>query len=496
MKILVVSEEFSRGGLETQIKTYYDNLPSDVEMVFAFQRYTKEVVLENAKIYTGFHFSFNDTIKEFCEDVERLVDIINTEKIDVIHLHPFYSFFATLFASQLTKTKLIHSFHGFGSFNFLNSVTIASIFKYAFEIGAVAQLHTVSNIGKQCFEDIGYKNSVLIPNAVDTEYFKTIEYVNNKKWAIISRIDSDKISEIKQLLLNKATYGMEAIDIYGSGAEIESLENFIAENGLTETVQFKGYCNDIYNTLNQKYNGIAGIGRVVLEGISMGMPVFLIGYGKLTGFINQKLFDEILPLNFTNTRINSTNYEIPSAEELVKLQDNIKNVLSIKTLIKTYINSIQSAESIYMENLRKFYLELKALSENPEFSNRFYVNDRTVYSLAHNYIQSHSVDNSLNNMFIATDFCYYKYDELSAQDYNLQNLLQAENQALQVEIQKSQAENQRLQTEIDALKDSINILQQKEQYRFNQEQAYFDRRSKKLYVRIGRKIKRILKISR
>ena len=41
MKILVISEKFDNGGLETQIKTYYESLPSDVEMVFAFGIYTE-----------------------------------------------------------------------------------------------------------------------------------------------------------------------------------------------------------------------------------------------------------------------------------------------------------------------------------------------------------------------------------------------------------------------------------------------------------------------
>ncbi len=487
MKILVVSEKFSRGGLETQIKTYYENLPEDVEMVFAFSKYTNEVTLNNAKIYTGFHFSFNDTIEEFCNDVERLTEIINTEKIDVIHVHPFYSFFAALFASQLTKTKFIYSYHGFSSFNYLTTVTATSIFKYAFEIGAVAQLHAVSSIGINCFEAIGYKNNIFIPNPVDTEHFKTVEYINNKKWAIVSRIDVDKIAEIKLLLLNKEKYGMEAIDIYGTGAETESLESFIAENNLTDTVQLKGYCNDLYNTLNKKYNGIAGIGRVVLEGLAMGVPVFLIGYGKLTGFVNQKIFNEILSLNFTNNRINSTNYEMPSADELVKLQEKVKQSLSIDALIEAYISSIKTADSIYMENLQKFYLELKSLADNHDFSGHYFLTDRAVYNLAHNYIRSHSVDNSLNNMFIATDFSYRCYDELSITDYNIQKIFQAE-------IQKLQAENQRLQSEIETLKASINTLNQKEQYRFSREQAYFDRRSKRLYIRIGRKIRRILKL--
>lgn len=488
MKILVVSEEFSRGGLETQIKTYYENLPEDVEMIFAFQRYTESVILENAKIYTGFHFSFNDTIKDFCEDVERLIDIIKTEKIDVIHAHPFYSFFAPLFASQITKTKLIYSYHGFGSFNFLNTPVIASVFKYAFEVGAVAQLHTVSIVGKQCFEAIGYKNNVLLPNPVDLKRFQTAKYINNKKWALISRIDMDKIIEIKSLLLSKKEYGIDSIDVYGSGTEVEDLENFISENNLSDSVQFKGYCNDLYNTLNEKYNGIIGIGRVVIEGLAMGMPVFLIGYGKLTGFINKELYDQISLLNFINNKINDVNYNLPSDDDIIAIQNDIRKKLSIDEIIKTYINSIKNSDSIYMYNLSRLYLELKKLSENPDFSNCLFVNSRIVYDLLRNYIQRYSVDNDLNNMFIVTDYMHYKLDDLIYN--NIQNLLSEQRN----EMAQIKTINNELQDRLFYLQEQIEVLKQKEAYRFNREQAAFDRRSRKLYVRIGRKIKKFFKI--
>jgi hypothetical protein len=117
--------------------------------------------MENAKIYTGFHFCFNDTVSDFCDDVQRLIEIIETEKIDVIHAHPFHSFFAALFASQLTNIKLVYTYHGLGSFNFVGTNTTAAVFKYAFEIGAVAKLFSVSNRGVESFKKIGYNNQIL-----------------------------------------------------------------------------------------------------------------------------------------------------------------------------------------------------------------------------------------------------------------------------------------------------------------------------------------------
>ena len=112
MNILVVSDNFSIGGLETQIKTYYSNLPQNYKMIFCFGNYKEDVDLKNAQIYTDFSFSYADTIEKFCNDVEMLVKIINENKIDVIQVHPYYCFFASLFASQLTGVKLLYTYHG------------------------------------------------------------------------------------------------------------------------------------------------------------------------------------------------------------------------------------------------------------------------------------------------------------------------------------------------------------------------------------------------
>ena len=65
MKILVVCDNYSTGGLETQINTYYNNLSLGNKMIFAFGNYTKTDLLKNANIYDGFHFSYNDTINEY-----------------------------------------------------------------------------------------------------------------------------------------------------------------------------------------------------------------------------------------------------------------------------------------------------------------------------------------------------------------------------------------------------------------------------------------------
>lgn len=476
MKILVVSESFTRGGLETQIKTYYDNLPKNTEMVFAFSNYTQQVALDNAKIYSGFKFSYYDTLKDICDDTERLVEIIKIEKIDLIHVHPFFSFFAALFASQITKTKLIYSYHGVLSFNFLETTTAAAIFKYAAEINAIAQIHSVSEAGIKCFENIGYKNAVFMPNPIDLNKFESIKYINNKKWALFSRLDNDKLPEIKLFLLNKDNFGIEFVDIYGVGANSEELATFISDNNLSNKVFLKGFCNNLCNTLNNSYNGVVGIGRVVLEGLAMGMPVFFIGYGKISGFINKELYSKIKLANFSNYNINHTNFDFPSDLEISQIQQDVKNNLSIESVMKHYVLSLQSAYSSFVENFSNLFYELKKLSENENFSNCHFLTDRAVYNIVRNYIAKFTLDSNINNMFVNSDLSYQLFDIMNLKTETFSKLLENQN------------------TQILQLQSTVSELQRLEQQRFEHEEAERAKINKRMINRIKIKLSKLVNV--
>ncbi len=410
MNILVVSDNFSIGGLETQIKTYYSNLPQNYKMIFCFGNYKEDVDLKNAQIYTDFSFSYADTIEKFCNDVEMLVKIINENKIDVIQVHPYYCFFASLFASQLTGVKLLYTYHGQGSFNFLKTMISGPIFYHAFEKNCVAKLLTVTQNGKNCFERIGYKNIELIPNPIDEKKFPKATVVNNHKWALISRISDDKIEEIKKMILNIEKFGIDSVDIYGDGNKVEELKNFISEEELNSKINYIGYTNNLYQTVNNKYNGIIGIGRVVLESLMMGYPTILIGFGKITGFINKKIYLETKDYNFINNHTNIYNDKFPSTYDRNFLTNNVRKNYSINTIIKKYIMCLNDCDSINLQNLVDMYHEIEKLSKNEDLKDCYFYKERLIYNLVKEYIYKNSISPEINNIIVNTDTTYDLYD--------------------------------------------------------------------------------------
>lgn len=108
MNILIAADNFKFGGLETHIDTLYQELKNNNNVYFAFANFEDPYNYPEEIVYKDFHFNINCSIGEFCEDVERLVRIIETKNIDVININPFYSIYPILFAAHLTQVKDIY----------------------------------------------------------------------------------------------------------------------------------------------------------------------------------------------------------------------------------------------------------------------------------------------------------------------------------------------------------------------------------------------------
>ena len=258
-------------------------------LYFAFGEYNSSLNLEQSKIYEGFNFDESASVQEFCLDVQKLIDIIKENNIDIIHVHPFYSVFSAVFAAKITNTPIVYSFHGYGSLNFPYQVNDVILLQCMLE-SEVDKVFSVSELGVTAINNATCTNkTVFLPNSIDLEKFKKHNIINNKTWALISRIDIGKIEEINKVISMIDKIDIEKICIYGDGNKKEDLERLIKDKELTDKVILMGHSDNLWEELNGKYNGIIGIGRVAMEAISMGYPTMLIGYKKIAGIIDLKL---------------------------------------------------------------------------------------------------------------------------------------------------------------------------------------------------------------
>lgn len=165
-------------------------------MFFLFGKYDNNVYLKNALIYNNLcKFDTNPTIKEFCDDVQNIVDIVKKEKIDLIHNHPFYSMFPAVFAVNITNTKIVSTFHGRASSNFYDRINDTILFTF-FTNEYINKVFCVNYNNFKWLKNPS-NNIEYFPNIIDENIYKEHKIVLNNRWALISRLDEDKYLEIK-----------------------------------------------------------------------------------------------------------------------------------------------------------------------------------------------------------------------------------------------------------------------------------------------------------
>lgn len=423
MNILVVVENFTMGGLETYIYTQYSALKNTNNFVFAFGNYDSKYTFDDSKIYTGFNFKRNSTIGEFCDDVDKLVDIINDNNIDIIHSHPFFPIFPAVIASQITEKPLVYTYHGFSSYSFTNSNLQILLFNHFLE-NCINIIFCNSMTGEHFLKEHNNLNNIVsLPNSIDIKLYKKHKVLNNKCWALISRLDEDKYPEIIKLLQVLKDLDIEKICIYGDGSERTKIEEYVTDNNLTDKVDFMGFCADIYTELDGKYNGIIGIGRVVMEGLAMGYPTLIIGQNKISGIIDKEVFLKIKDHNFVNRLLTDITLEELN-QQLSKVYKNTKNYnlsseinkeFSSENISNKYLQTLFDIKFNKSLGIVEFYKELEKIKDE---SSEFFYESRHVYDLFKNNIGLWVLTSNVKNIITVFDN-YYKLLDKQQNDKNI-----------------------------------------------------------------------------
>ncbi len=406
MNLLIVSENFLNGGLETQINTMFQNLKGKITFFFAVKNYDTKWNLPN--IYTNFHFSNYCTINQFCEDVDNLIQIIQENNIDIIHVHPFYSFFPAVFAAKICKIPVVYTYQGISSYNFTCEINDTLLFNLLLDY-EVDKIFCVSSEGDEIFKNIVFdKNKItFLPNSIDLNKFGTAQMSSNKSWALVSRLDDDKISSIKLLLKILNSIDINELHIFGDGTNKNYLQQYISENNLNKKVFLEGHCDNLSQKLSKNFNGIMGIGRVAMEAISMGMPILLIGYNKISGMVDSNIYHYIKYENFTNK--NLPNISLNKLKEQISQIYNgtydktfynyFKEEFSSNTVSNLYYNELEKLNFSSLLNLQDLYNDIKSINDDDIFYNSF-----NIYTLLKKYFSFYIRQPHQKNLFIIGNY--------------------------------------------------------------------------------------------
>ena len=395
--ILVICESFIQGGAERHVLNQYQGLKNKCNFVFAFANYKPNNNLKDAKIYS---INLGKSINNFIETTDQIIDIVKKEKIELIHLHPFNTIFPAMFASQITSTPIVYTVHGYRSLNFSNDYNTDILFRTFLNYCKPS----VITVDKNYIDVLQYKylvqNISYIPNSIDTKLFKNNKCVKNNKWLIISRLDYDKKREITEVFKNLNEMEI-ALDIIGDGVCRNELEQLAIELKIKDKVNFKGFKEDISKEIKD-YNGVMGLGQVVLEGLASNLPVLLIGYGKITGLIDENLFEKIRNNNFVNRFITS-NFNLEEFKQInnhldkYQLSEVVKKYFDNEIVNNQYFQLLKQCEIYKVDQIINIYNDLKKL-DYQALAEEFY-KSKIVFNILKNNLINFITDPDIIDIF-------------------------------------------------------------------------------------------------
>ncbi len=455
--ILIISDRFANGGLETHILTYASALKKDKQNLFLLS------TCEFEHDYTFFEkiftisFDSSDTVQTLLQHIDMIKSIIKKEKIDIVHVHPFFGVIPSFFAAQETQTPFFVTLHGpisiknhYGPFyDFFLKILLfhyAKVFLISHELEALTLSY-----GKS-------ENFIYIPNPVDTTLFKAIPTSADifEKWAIVSRLDNDKIHGVQACLEMAIQYGVKQIEIFGDGFAKDTLLEYTKTLDSRTTIIFRGFSTTLEEDLKNNYSLVAGMGRVALEAASLNIPVLLIGYDGIKGLLESDLFFRASWSNFSGRGISNIS-EHSLKQAFQDIQKNRSKYLLRELIVKEF--SLTSVYPKYIQNLDNVkYIPFPYCFELKNIFN-LYLNDSLPY-LNHQYLINDYLT-FMKNKYLVSSSIRNNIDTIES-EWTIQevNDLKKELQAREQELQAKDYELQVLQNQFNILNNELNDIKQ------------------------------------
>lgn len=316
--ILIITQYYSIGGLETYINTQIKDLVAHGYQI----HFMCAVVAEPSLLPDGlssYHVNPElniGSIGQIIRGIDSIRQVIREKSVDIVHVHPFDCIFPAVIAADCEKIPSLLTLHGPLSLqhftkNIYNQTLAVYLFKTLQTILCVSQ-----EMVDQVAEIIDHPSVIIVPNLIDNSQVNiaAIENSESKNWLIASRLDSDKSTGIINFIdFASRCESILGIDIYGAGDNEHLIKTYVEDSGYSEWVHFKGSVSKIPAVM-KNYAGFAGMGRGVLEAAFSQIPICLLGYDGIKGIVNDELFKQAAYCNFSGRNLSNVNEERLIAE--------------------------------------------------------------------------------------------------------------------------------------------------------------------------------------
>jgi peptidoglycan/xylan/chitin deacetylase (PgdA/CDA1 family)/glycosyltransferase involved in cell wall biosynthesis len=233
------------------------------------------------------HLRFNkrSVLRRFWH-IGYLIYLIKRHKIQLIHAHSRASSWSSYVACKLTNTPMVTTVHG-------RQPVHAS--RKRFHAMGFRALAVCEDVADQIIGELGVdKKSVsVVRNGVDVSRFLPRQRPQNPKpiIAVIGRLTGPKGDLAFQFLDRVLDLDAYEVRVITGSAMTSRFEGF------REKVDFRFSANDMPTELAQA-DLVIGAGRVAIEALLMGVPVFAAGEAKIYGLIDASNLAEAMSSNF------------------------------------------------------------------------------------------------------------------------------------------------------------------------------------------------------
>ncbi len=278
MKVAILSESFLMGGLETRLKS--------IAKYITRQGYEVYLLTQNFDNKAHSNLPFKGIRVVNFNDVRTVKEALNELSPDIADIHPFSSIASG--AEACLELGIPYSITIHGVYMQRNYVPYL---QNADHVIAVSE-----EVRTQILRYVPSLKITILKNGVDLEAFKPVNASSQFNVAYISRLDNNKISGIlhaSSLIKQKQN---AKLCLLGNGASENKLKQMLP------SCEFYGYIEDIASYFQKNdsvYSAIGGMGRTVVEGMAMKMPVIVMSYDGVKGYVTPFNFSDFAKNNFS-----------------------------------------------------------------------------------------------------------------------------------------------------------------------------------------------------
>lgn len=402
-KILILTQHYKMGGLETNLKTTLNFLKSKGYELYLVTSQDSILVEIEHLLDKKLLIDMEIMIRNEVESVRLIREFINSNQISLAILHPFSTYQLGSVASQLEGIPYFIVVHG--PININKNDTKSYLFNRFFTFPNAHTIFTVSEeLSKLIFEHYHIKSKVLY-NPIDIEKSLGENSTLPKDYIYISRLDEDKLNGLKEAIKFVYFYNqrndLKKLIIIGDGNKKEELVKWVQENFKDSSwLEFVGYKSNVNYYINDAQI-VFGMGRVVLEALSLGKDVVLTGYDGLKGIVNTNNLEKFMFSNFSGRGLKNLEFE-----ELYEQVQNLK-IKKGNADLKEIINdtfSIEKIGNVLIEEIKNInYDSNKAIFNDSSILEelviylKYFLNSEVNLNLFEYYLSNIDLVNSKDN---------------------------------------------------------------------------------------------------